>query len=193
MKYLYVYIENEKVNNAIKYGMKLSEYSNKILDASNEKKGILAYLTPRDSEKYSNDNFTCLKINTSNLHIYVYNQIFENTDNLNTFICEYSKYIVGSYEEPIALICSTILPENIEIYNKILDIPNIIETSKDFYYQKAINEMLENEYFSNYELYQMLLILGKQKKLFDITDITDKVKIYTNKLNNKKYTKKNNF
>lgn len=193
MRYLYIYIENDKVNDAIKYGMKLSEYSNKILETSTERKGIIAYLTPKDCEDYNNENFSCLKINCDNLNIFVYNQVFENTEYFENFIYEYKKYTPGLFEEPIALICSTILPENIEIYNKILDTPNIIETSKDFYYQKSINEMLESDYFTNYELYQMLLILGKQKNIFDVENITDKIKLYTNKYNKNKYSKKSNF
>ena len=38
MKYLYLFIENDKVNDAVKYGMKLSEYVNKRLDTNPEKK-----------------------------------------------------------------------------------------------------------------------------------------------------------
>lgn len=193
LKYLYLYIENEKVNDVIKYGMKLSEHANKILKINNEKKGIISYLTPKDSNLYNDTNFTCLKINTDNLHIYIYNKIFEDTDYLKKYFIENDKYEIGSFEEPIALICSTILPENITLYNKLLDSPNIIENSKDYYYEKAIYEMLNNEYFTNYELYQTLLILGQQKKIFDIKNITDKIKIYKSKNDNKKYTKKTNF
>ena len=74
-----------------------------------------------------------------------------------------------------------------------MDTPILIEDSKEFYYQKAVQEMIDNNYFTNYELYQMLLILGKQKKLFESSDITDKIKIYTDKYNNKNYTKKSSF
>ena len=73
MKYLYLYIENDKINDAIKYGMKLSEYANKII---NTKKGIIAYLTPQDSPLFQDKNFTCLKIKTSDLNIFIYNKIF---------------------------------------------------------------------------------------------------------------------
>ena len=193
MKYLYLFIENEKINDAVKYGMKLSEYANKILKTSTEKKGIAAYLSPSDCPDFSDPNFTCLKILTDNLNIYIYNKIFDNTDSLDDFLCDATDYNIGDYEDPIAIICSTILPENISIYNKILDTPLIVENSKDFFYQKSIQEMLDNECFTSYELYQMLLILGQQKKIFEISNITDKIKIYKSKTTNIEYTKKNNF
>lgn len=193
MNYLYLYIENDKVNDVRKYGMKLSEYANKIITVDAEKKGIVAYLTPKDSIAYDDENYTCLKIKTTNLHVFIYNKIFEGTDELKKYFLDINKYQFGSYETPTALICSTILPENIELYNKILDYPNLIENSKEYYYEKNILDMLESNLFTNYEIYQMLLILGQQKKVFDTNNITDKIKIFTNKVNNKTYTKKNNF
>lgn len=193
MKYLYLFIENDKINDAVKYGMKLSEYANKILKINPEKKGILAYLSPYDSPNCNDSSFTCLKILTNNLNIYLYNKIFDNTNSLENFLCDINNYVIGSYEDPVAIICSTILPENISIYNNIIDTPLIVENSKDFFYQKSVQEMLDNECFTNYELYQMLLILGQQKKIFEISSVSDKIKIYKSKTTNIEYTKKNNF
>lgn len=194
MKYLYFYIENDKKNDAVKYGMKLSEHANKIIHLNNNKKGLICYLTPEDSPFFGDKNFTCLKINTTNLNnIYIYNKIFEDTEDLEKYFVKSNDYILGSFEEPVALICSTILPENISFYNDIIDTPILIENSKEFYYQRAIQEMLDTEEFTSYELYQMLLILGKQKNIFTVSDITDKIKIYKSNLNGKTYTKKSNF
>lgn len=193
MKYLYLYIENSKVNDVIKYGMKLSEFANKVINLNTDKKGIISYLSPKDSSYFLDKNYACLKIDTKNLNIFIYNKIFEDTQFLQKHFVNYDKYTLGSFEEPIALICSTILPENISIYNKIIDTPNLIENSKDFYYQKSVQEMLDSNYFTNYELYQMLLILGQQKKLFEVTNITEKLKIYKDKKTSKKYSKKSNF
>lgn len=193
MKYLYLYIENTKINDAIKYGMKLSEYANKVLSLNNDKKGIISYLSPQDSALYQDQNYTCLKINTQNLKIYIYDKIFEETEYIDKYHINIEKYKLGDFEDPVALICSTILPENISIYNKIIDSPNLIENSKDFYYQKSIQEMLDNNYFTSYELYQMLLILGQQKKIFQSSNITNKIKLYKDKRTNKTYSKKSNF
>ena len=73
------------------------------------------------------------------------------------------------------------------------DIPLIVENSKDFYYKKSIFDMLDNDYFTSFEVYQLLLILGQKKQLFNVNENFDKIKIYTDKRSNKKYTKKSNF
>lgn len=194
MENLYMYIENNKLDDIIKYGIKLSEFSNKILKISKNqtKSGIIAFLTPKDSELYYDNNYTCIRISTNNINYIIYNKVCENTDFYCNFICDPDDYNLGTFEEPIALICSTILPENIYIYNKLMDIPVIIENSKEYYYEKSINEMLEHEKFTKYELYQMLLILGNQKKIFDIKYNKDGIRIYQDTKDNNFYTKKGN-
>ena len=194
MKTLYLYVHKDDLNECIKYGIKLSEQANKVIKIKNiEKKGIIAYLSPKDSNKYYDENFICLKIKTNNLKIYIYNNSAFEFTNDNDFICDISNYKVGSYEEPIAIICSTILPENISLYNKIMDIPLLIENSKDYYYKKSIFDMLESDFFTNFEVYQLLLILGQKKQLLKTDQVNDKLKIYIDKKNGKKYTKKSNF
>lgn len=194
MKSLYIYIENTKLDNVIKYGIKLSEFSNKILNISKDqiKSGIIGYLTPKDSELYYDTNYTCIRILTENINYIIYNKLCENIDFSYNFISNPDEYILGDYEEPVALIYSTILPENISIYNKLIDIPIIIENSKEYYYEKAINDMIEYEKFTKYELYQMLLILGNQKKIFDIKYNENGIRIYQDKKDNKFYTKRGN-
>lgn len=194
MKTLYLFVPNKQVEDYTKYGIKLSQAANKIVSfEKTEKRGITAYLSPMDSNKYYDSNYTCLKINTSKLNIIIYNNTAFNLTNDKYFICNLNDYIIGSYEEPRALICSTILPENISIYNKIIDTPLLIENSKEFYYKHTILDMLDNDLFTNFEVYQLLLILGQKKKLFKVKEIDNKFKLYIDKKSNKKYTKKSNF
>lgn len=193
MKYIYVYVENNKIDDVIKYGMKLSEFADKVLSISKtNKSGITAYLSPKDSLLYDDNNYSCIKVLTNNINCLVYNNICINSNLLKHFICDLEKYEIGSYEDPICFITSTILPENIQIYNKIQDVPLIIEDSKQYYYEKAINSMIENDKLSKYELYQMLLIFGEQKKIYK-TVKENNVKIYVDKTSGKKYTKKSSF
>lgn len=194
MKNLYIYLENKNLEDVLKYGIKLSEFSNKSIDINNSHKvGITAYLTPKDSELFFDNNYTCIRVNTENLNYYIYNKTVENTKLLKNFILDGNDYIEGDFEEPISIICSTILPENIFLYNKIKDVPLFIENSKEYYYEKSIHEMLQSGNFSNYELYQILLILGNQKKFFSKEDIDTNLKIYKDTKSNKIYTKKNSI
>ena len=192
MDNLYVYIDNNKLDDVLKYGMKLSEFSNKVLNISENqsKTGIIAYLTPKDSELYYANNYTCIRILTKNIKYVIYNKLCENNSFFENFIEMQDEYKLGDFEEPIALIYSTILPENVFKYNKIMDIPILIENSKEYYYEKSVNNMLESGEFSNYELYQMLLILGNQKNIFNIKHNENGLRIYEDEKNKKYYTKK---
>lgn len=194
MKTLYLYVPNQDVDTHTKYGIKLSEHANTVINIGNtQKRGIIAFLSPMDSNLYNDVNYTCLKVSANKLNIFVYDNTSFNLTKDKSFICDLKNYEVGTFEDPQALICSTILPENIDIYNKTIDIPLLIENSKEFYYKKAIYNMLDGDFFTSFEIYQLLLILGQKKKHFKIKEIDNKLKIYIDKKSNKKYTKKSNF
>ncbi len=193
MQDLYIYINKNDVDTCLKYGIKLSEYSNKILKLQNmEKRGILAFLSPKDSDLYIDENYECIRVNIKNLNTIIYNKLCENTPLIDEFYCDISEYSIGDYELPEAIICSSILQENLSIYNKILDKPLLVQNSREFYYEKSINDILDSDKFSKYELYQMLLILGDQKKVFKI-EKKDDLKLYKDPINGKTYTKRSNF
>ena len=195
MENLYIYIETDKLSDVIKYGMKLSEFSNKILNISetNTKSGITAFLSPKDSELYYNKNYTCIRFLVNDVNCYIYNKTCENTAYFEEFITEFENYKIGDYDTPIALICSTILPEYLYPYNKIIDIPLLVQNSNEYYYEKFVSNILDSGVFSNYELYQLLLILGNNKKLFEIKYDENGTKIYHDSINNKNYIKKGNI
>lgn len=142
MYYVYLYVEKNVANDCIKYGIKLSEFADKILIINNtQKKGILAYLSPKDSTQYEEEIFTCLKIQIHDENIFIYN----DNNQENTFdSCSFFDYIPGTYENPKCLICSTILPEDIFLYNKYIDTPLVIQNSKEFFYERKILNMLDN-------------------------------------------------
>lgn len=189
LKALYIYIENDKVSHAVKYGMKLSEYSDLVI---NKKNGISAYIVPKDSSKYLSDNYTCLRINLNSLNSYIYEKNCINTDVISKFFLKAEDYPLGSFENPRALICSTILPENISIYDKIMDFPILIENSSDFYYENFIFDMVDKGKISPYEIYQMLLVYGEQKGILKSKEVSNTLKIYKDIKTNKRYTRKKN-
>lgn len=192
MQDLYIYVDKSNLNDCLKYGMKLSEYENKVLKSQTiDKRGINAYLSPKDSEKYADDSFECLRVVPNNLTVVVYNKLFENSEMLKNYVCNLETYTIGDFEVPEAIICSSILPENIFPYNKILDKPLIVQNSREFYYEKCINEIMDTEKISKYELYQTLLILGDQKKIYNVEKV-DNIKFYRDKISGKTYTKRSN-
>ena len=168
---IYLYVKKQFTKNCLKYGMKLSEYSNILIKKDNTltKKGIQAYFTPRDCSLYDNTDYTILRIsvNEDNLKIMTFNNIdkkvlaeidslkkdilnipstipvlntikdkIESKKNNNSNFIPLKEYILGTFEYPEIIISSSILPENISIYNKILDVPLLFTTSNELYNQK---------------------------------------------------------
>ena len=96
MQDLYIYVDKTKTEDCLKYGIKLSEYENKVLYfPENEKRGINAYLSPKDSDKYTNDSYECLRVIPNNLNVIVYNKLFENSKLIETYTCNIEDYTIG--------------------------------------------------------------------------------------------------
>lgn len=148
---VYLYVKKEKLIDCIKYGMKLSEYSNiSFFNGKTLKNGILAYLSPKDSDKYFNENYDILRIITDELNIYVHNSsLVESSENIAfdySEMCNLDNYVLGRFINPKLAICSTILPEYIYKYNRIIDVPLLVDNSKEFYLSKELEEHNENEF-----------------------------------------------
>lgn len=194
LRNVFLYVKKTEYEKCLKYGIKLSEYADIVVDLdTSEKKGIVAYLAPLDFESQNYDDFICLKINSENLKIYVVNKKLQHTKLFKKSIVTLENYTIGTYEEPLAIICNTILPENINIYNKLIDIPNLIQNSRDFYYEKNVYELIDTNTFSMQELYKALLILGEKKNIFEKVLDENNSKVYINKNNKKIYTDINKF
>lgn len=192
MQDLYIYLDKNVASDCLKYGIKLSEFSNKVLTlSSGQKSGILAYLAPKDAPFYADSDYECVRVNVTGLSVIVYNKVCENTDLIDNYVKNIEEYKVGDFECPEAIISSSILADNLTHYNKILDKPLLVQNSREYYYEKCINEIMETDMFSKYELYQTLLILGDQKKVLNAEKFQN-VKVYTDQVSGKKYTKRSN-
>lgn len=148
---VYLYVKKDKIVDCVKYGMKLSEYSNiSFFNGRSLKKGILAYISPKDSDKYSNEAYDILRIITDELNIYVNDSSLVETSEDLTFnysnMCSLKDYKLGDFINPKLVICSTILPEYIHKYNRIIDVPLLIDNSKELYLSKELEELNENEF-----------------------------------------------
>ncbi len=79
IKYAYTFVEKEKIEECCKYGMKLSVFNNLNLYIKGlYKKGIEAFLSPKDSEKYNSKDFEILRIKLAGNKNYVINETNTN-------------------------------------------------------------------------------------------------------------------
>lgn len=146
IKYAYIFVDKNKIDECCKYGMKLSVFNN--IDMSitgTHKKGIEAFLSPKDSEKYHDKDFEILRVKLNN-KAYVINELNEDE------YCKLENYDYGKYMCPKIFITSSIMPENIFKYNRILDVPLIIQNSKEFFLEREeenINEAQNANYTFN--------------------------------------------
>ncbi len=149
---LYLFIPNKNTESCLRYGIKLSEYSTMSFTniVNIQKKAIIAYFSPKDCPYYLNDDYDILRINLdhNNISAYVFNDINSdcNFNFKNTFTLE--SYTLGLFEKPRLALCSSILPEHIFKYNKILDVPLLINSSFELYALKK-EEIRVQENFNN--------------------------------------------
>jgi len=147
---VYLYVKKDKLIDCIKYGMKLSEYTNvSFYKGTSLKKGIIAYISPKDTNDYLNENYDILRIKTDELNIYVNNSsIVESYENIRfnfSEMCSLDNYVLGDFMNPKLIICSTILPEYIYKYNRIIDVPLLVDNSKELYLNRELEEINERK------------------------------------------------
>ena len=164
MHYVYLYVEKNVATDCIKFGMKLSEYADRIVMLNNiEKSGMTAFLSPKDSIHYSDTNYYCLKINIEQdlENVFICNKLEKNNSFDKSNSISILNYKIGSFENPRCIITTSILPENINLYNKIMDSPLIIENSQMLFYQKNILNIIDE--FDNSQLQKLYYILISDK------------------------------
>ncbi|MBR1883516.1 MAG: hypothetical protein IJ809_00960 [Clostridia bacterium] len=151
---VYVFIDKDKVDYCLKYGIKISMFYNaeeKIMGL--KKKGIKAYLSPKDCDKYNDEGYEILRVKLNSEKAYVVNE--QNSD-----FCKIDKYNFGDFILPEVIITTSVAPEDVFVYNKILDVPLIVQNSKEFYLSRIEEE--KNEIESSKYTFNDLL---KNKKL----------------------------
>ena len=68
MQDLYIYVDKNIASDCLKYGIKLSEQENSVLSLKDSsKRGIRAFLSPKDSPLYKSEDFECIRVLTNGL------------------------------------------------------------------------------------------------------------------------------
>lgn len=143
---VYFHVPNEKAHDAVSFGMKLSEYADtSIKTGGGPKTVIVAYLCPADDIKHYNiPGYTCLCIDVPVEKAFIIEGAYlemENSSSLGCSLVRLSEYKVGTYRKPLVLITTTIFSESIKVLGKYMDIPIIVDDSKELYLKSALIDL----------------------------------------------------
>lgn len=190
---VYFYIKKEELNNSLKYGIKLSKnYNGQTIINNINKKYIQGLLNPKDDlEKFNSTEFCCIRATISNDYLFVCDKSLLNSDYFSDNVIPISDYKFGYYRTPIILIVCSLLPEQLNTINKIIDVPVLYNSSQELYLENAIENLkLDTDNCNEIILNSLLEALEKKgilsKKYLDNTTILyqdSNGKIYTSKLN----------
>lgn len=150
----YFHVPDEKANDAVSFGMKLSEYGDTSIKTGNGiKTVIVAYLCPVDDIKHYNvPGYTCLCIDVPVEKAYIIEGAYlemENSFSLADSLVRVLEYKVGTYRKPLVLITTTIFSESIKILGKYMDTPIIVDDSKELYLKSTLSDLegSDNRYY----------------------------------------------
>lgn len=145
MATIYFYVKSSKLNETLRYGIKLSEnFSHRLPIKGLEKKCMVGLLNPKDDiNKFQSDDFVCLKLNLYPEQCFIINEVALVIPPKEYEIIGLKDYKYGDIESPRVLFTCSILPEEITLLNKTIDEPLLFDNSKDLYYQIKIAKMMD--------------------------------------------------
>jgi hypothetical protein len=147
MATIYFYIDSSKLDKVKKFGLKLSDnYSHTIPIGGLAKRVFVGLLNPKDDlSKYNSKDYTCLKVNLYPEQCYILNEVslIITPKDGDYKLIPLNDYIYGSLENPRVVFNSSILPEQIEVLNDIIDEPILFENSKDLFYRIRIEKIID--------------------------------------------------
>ena len=147
MATIYFYVDSSKLNKIKSFGLKLSDnFSHTIPIGNFEKRVFVGLLNPKDEpNKYNSDKYTCLKVNLYPEKCYVINEpsLIVTPKDGDYGLISLNDYCYGQYPNPRVLFNSSILPEQIEVLDDIMDEPILFESSKDLYYQIRVSRIID--------------------------------------------------
>lgn len=145
MATIYFYVKSSKLNETLRYGIKLSQnFSHIIPIKGNEKKCMVGLLNPKDDiDKFNSDEYICLKLNLYAEQCYIVNEVSLVIPPKEYEVVNINDYIYGDLESPRVLFSCSILPEEITLLNKTIDEPLLFDNSKDLYYQIKVAKMID--------------------------------------------------
>lgn len=188
---VYFYIKKDELNDTLKYGIKLSKkYNGQTVINNINKKYIQGLLNPKDDiEKFNSAKYCCIRATVNNDYLFVCDKNLLNSDYFSNNIISLTDYKFGYYRTPIILIVCSLLPEQLNTINKIIDVPVLFNSSEELYLENAI-ESLKLEINNCNEIILNSLLENLEKKGLLYKKNIDNNTILYKDLNGKIYTSK---
>ena len=188
MKYIYYFAKKNEYTKILKNGIDINiDYISKLHIDEEEEKIIICYLNPKDSILFNDPNYAILKIEVEPIRNVIIANDLLDSDLLEESFTYIEDYIRGSFEYPVAVVYSSVKPENISIYNRLQDYPIDYNTSDDLYYISALDKILNDYNMTSKTTLWAILDFMYNEGLFEMTETEDSY-IYIDKKTNKKYT-----
>lgn len=109
-----------------------------------EKRVFVGLLNPKDDMfKYQSKEFTCLKVSLYPEQCYVINEVSLIITPKEYDLIPLNDYIYGSLESPRVIFNTSILPEQIEVLDDVMDEPILYDNSKDLFYKLRVNRLID--------------------------------------------------
>jgi hypothetical protein len=153
-------------------GIKLNQYFEREITVNEFKKRfLLTYLHPADSTKFYDDTYKAVKIKAPDDASYIAEGALYDEENMSLYessLVPIREYRLGTYRKPECLIQCTLLPHQIEDFDRRRDEPILYDCSENLYLNRVLYKVREEfSFFDDLALeryYDVLVEEGKYIK-----------------------------
>ena len=162
------------------------------------RKCLTALLNPKDDmEKYKSDRYRCVKLEVLPKYCFIadshlYRMGLSNPAAMELYyksVMPVEDYVFGSYRLPECLITSTVIGEYISMLQDKLGPPLLFDNSEELYLNNIMEVYQEeNTEFIDAMLYCFYSKLAEMGRLRKMEDKENRVTVFFDRSNNKRYT-----
>ena len=187
---VYYYLPVKEVENAVECGLKLSRWAEKeVLIAGEGRKCLAALLNPKDDlHQYKSGDVKCVKLAVdakycfvADRHLYRAGLGNERAMALyNASVIPVEQYIFGAYRIPEVLVTSTLIPGQVQVLDRRLDIPILFDSSEELYMNNIL-ETFKDAYrdFNDALLYSFFSRMSDAGRMERIEDRDNRLAVFS--------------
>ncbi|MDI9482901.1 MAG: hypothetical protein QM315_06925 [Bacillota bacterium] len=177
MAVIYYYVPEDKLEDIIDCGLKLSEWKDGYQSTpweGIEKPCFSAFLHPLDDDRHKDRSYRCIKIDIPMEYCVVYdsdlyrvsNEFPELKEKFIKSMVPLDEYIFGSIRRPGCFVFTTVLSEQISLLGKSMDEPILYENSEILYVNNILQQFNDSYHEFNSVLLYSYLTMQEQKGVF---------------------------